>query len=201
MIRRVATVAWLVVVWVALWGGLTWANVASGIVVSVVLLVLFPTGDGTGARISPWPAVRYVVWFAGQLVAATWQVVAAVVAPRGRVHPGVVAVGLRSRSAVIATLVGNSVTLTPGTLTVDVLPAAGVGAGADVDGDADVDADVDADADVDVDADQARVLLVHALDLSDPEAVRESVLAFEARAVAAFGTEADRAALSAEAVS
>lgn len=201
---RVATVAWLVVVWVALWGGLSWANVGSGVLVAVVVLALFPTGPGTGVRISPWPALRYVVWFAGQLVVATAQVVVAAVAPAGRVRPAVVAVPLRSRSALVTTIVANSVTLTPGTLTVDVESAAPVAVGAPEDADHragrppdERDERDDRDEEAIVDGDDARVLLVHALDAADPDAVRASVLAFEARAVAAFGTSADRAALAA----
>ncbi len=187
---RVALAGWLVVVWVALWGGVSWANVGGGVVVAAVVLALFPAGPGTGIRISPWPALGYVVWFAGQLVVATAQVVLATVAPAGRVRPAVVPVPLRSRSALVATIVANSVTLTPGTLTVDVEAvaapsAAGRGGGSDH----------RLDDEAVVDGDASRVLLVHALDAADPDAVRASVLAFEARAVAAFGTVADRAAL------
>ena len=127
----VALAAWLVVVWVALWGGVSWANLGSGVLVAAVVLALFPTGPGSGGHVSVWPALRYVAWFSGQLVVATAQVVLATVAPSGRVRPAVVAVPLRSRSALVATIVANSVTLTPGTLTVDVEPA---GDGAPVDG-------------------------------------------------------------------
>lgn len=186
----VALAAWLVVVWVALWGGVSWANLGSGVLVAAVVLALFPTGPGSGGHVSVWPALRYVAWFSGQLVVATAQVVLATVAPSGRVRPAVVAVPLRSRSALVATIVANSVTLTPGTLTVDVEPA---GDGAPVDGA--IDAGPEDEAVVDGDAD--RVLLVHALDAGDPASVVASVLAFEARAVAAFGTAADRAALAA----
>lgn len=190
---RVATAAWLVLVWVALWGGLSWANLGSGVLVAVVVLGLFPAGPGTGVRISPWPALRYVVWFAGQLVVATAQVVLAAVAPAGRVRPAVVAVPLRSRSALVATIVANSVTLTPGTLTVDVEAVAPPSAADGGDGPGDQPGH---ELDDLVDGDAARVLLVHALDVDDPGAVRASVLAFEARAVDAFGTVADRAALA-----
>ena len=190
----VALAAWLVVVWVALWGGVSWANLGSGVLVAAVVLALFPAGPGSGGHVSVWPALRYVAWFSGQLVVATAQVVLATVAPSGRVRPAVVAVPLRSRSALVATIVANSVTLTPGTLTVDVEPARdrapdGAGAGTDPGAGTEDEAVVDGDA--------HRVLLVHALDAADPASVVASVLAFEARAVAAFGTAADRAALAA----
>lgn len=168
MIRRVAVVAWLVAVWIALWGQLSVANLASGLVVAVVLLVVFPTADEPAGQVRFAASVRYVVYFAGQLLLATWQVVVATIVPAGRVAPGVVAVPLRARSPLITTIVGNSVTLTPGTLTVDV-----------VDG-----------------ADGSVVLLIHALDLSDPDAVRRGTWDFEERAVAAFGTADDRTALA-----
>lgn len=173
MIRRIAIVGWLTLVWIALWGDPSWANLASGVAVSVLLVVLFPVGGDTHQQVRPIPTVRYVLFFAGQLLLATWQVVLASVAPTGRVEPGIVAVPLRTRSDLLVTVVGNSVSLTPGTLSVDVVGAPpGPGGGG-----------------------PRTELIVHALDLSDPAAVRRSVWRFEELAVAAFGTDEDRSAI------
>lgn len=48
------------------------------------------------------------------------QVAAAVIAPAGRVRPRMVTIPLNTRTDVQTTLVGNFISLTPGTLTVDV---------------------------------------------------------------------------------
>ena len=44
MRRLLAHVAGLTAVWVLLWGRLTFANVATGVLVSIALLVVFPVG-------------------------------------------------------------------------------------------------------------------------------------------------------------
>jgi multicomponent Na+:H+ antiporter subunit E len=48
------------------------------------------------------------------------QVAAAVLQPEGRVKPRMVTIPLRTRTDLQTTLVGNFISLTPGTLTVDV---------------------------------------------------------------------------------
>ena len=40
--NRILIVAWLVVVWVALWGNISAANILSGTVVAVLVLTVFP---------------------------------------------------------------------------------------------------------------------------------------------------------------
>lgn len=165
---RVAGVVVLVAIWVALWGTPTLGNVLSGLVVVAVVFWLFPGGPGRLAdehegTFRPIAAARYAVYFAGALVLATWDVALTVLSPRSRVAEAIVAVPLRSRSPVIATMVGNSITLTPGTMTIDV----------DDDG-------------------ERTVLYVHVLNLSDAEEVRRDGRRFEGYAVRAFGSPADR---------
>jgi multicomponent Na+:H+ antiporter subunit E len=67
----------------------------------------------------------FLVRFAVDLIVANLQVASAVVAPRLDVHPGIVAVptGLRGLRLV---LLANYVTLTPGTISVDVSRDGGV---------------------------------------------------------------------------
>ena len=115
--------------------------------------------------VRPLAALRFLVVFTWALVVATWQVVVAVVRPRLRLAEGIVAVPLVSRSPVIATFVANAISLTPGTLTVEVSEPT-------VDG--------------------SLVLYVHALDVDDPDAVRRDGRRFEELAVAAFGSRLDR---------
>jgi len=54
------------------------------------------------------------------LIVANWQVLVDVLRPRLRIAEGIVAVPLVSRSPIIATFVANAITLTPGTLTVEI---------------------------------------------------------------------------------
>jgi multicomponent Na+:H+ antiporter subunit E len=59
-------------------------------------------------------------YFLRLLVVANWQVVADVLTPGSRLQPGIVALPLRCRSAGEITLLSDLITLTPGTLTIDV---------------------------------------------------------------------------------
>jgi multicomponent Na+:H+ antiporter subunit E len=166
MVSRVVV---LVVIWVALWGTPTVANFVSGILVVGAVTWLFPGGPGRLAaedqgRFRPLAALHYLAFFSWALLVATWDVVVTVLRPRLRVAEAVVAVPLRSRSPVIATMVANSITLTPGTMTIDIS-----------------------------DEQDPIVLYVHVLGLADRQAIRDDGLAFERLAVRAFGSPEDRA--------
>lgn len=64
--------------------------------------------------------LAFAGYFARLLVAANWEVVADVLTPGSRLQPGIVALRLRCRSAGEITLLSSLITLTPGTLTIDV---------------------------------------------------------------------------------
>ncbi|WP_380169450.1 Na+/H+ antiporter subunit E [Jannaschia sp. R86511] len=64
--------------------------------------------------------LAFAGYFAKQLVMANWEVVADLLTPGSRLQPGIVALPLRCRSAGEITLLSDLITLTPGTLTIDV---------------------------------------------------------------------------------
>ncbi|WP_228988801.1 Na+/H+ antiporter subunit E [Streptomyces sp. DH8] len=52
-------IAWLTVIWVLLWSTLTWANVITGLVVSVTVCLAFPLPRvDLGLRLHPWGIIR-----------------------------------------------------------------------------------------------------------------------------------------------
>ncbi|MFE1363936.1 Na+/H+ antiporter subunit E [Streptomyces anulatus] len=54
-------IAWLTVIWVLLWSTLTWANVITGLVVSVAVCLAFPLPRvDLGLRLHPWGILRLV---------------------------------------------------------------------------------------------------------------------------------------------
>lgn len=59
-------------------------------------------------------------YFATLVVVANWQVIADTLTPGSRLRPGIVALPLRCRTAGEITLLSDLITLTPGTLTIDV---------------------------------------------------------------------------------
>lgn len=155
--RRWPELLGLTVVWIALWGTLSPANVLSGLAVAVAVMAF---ADQVQPRpvhhFRVVPALRYLVLFARQLVLASVNVALAVARPE-RIKPGIVAIEMRYCSDAVVTLVANSITLTPGTMTLETQRSG-----------------------------DTAVLYVHALDLSDESAVRDDVVALERAALAAF---------------
>jgi multicomponent Na+:H+ antiporter subunit E len=168
MRRTVPLAVWLVLVWVALWGELTVANVLGGAAVALALIAAFPTaGPRSGLPVRLLPALRFAGYFVVKLVEANVVVAWEVVTPRNRINEGIVQVPLRQASDALTTLVANAVTLTPGTLTLEVERAPG----------------------------GICVLSVHVLHLHSVEAVRRDILTLEYLAVQAFGDREARLAV------
>lgn len=122
MTARLSVVAVLAAVWVALWEQLTPANVVSGILVALAVTVLFPIGHqpGSSARVRPLAALRLLGYFLWKLTEANAVVAWEVLTPTNRVNEGIVAIPVRGVSGGITTIVANVISLTPGTLTIDV---------------------------------------------------------------------------------
>lgn len=120
--QRLPFAGWLTFVWVALWGDLTLANVVGGALVATVLLVVFPdVGPRPGATFRPIAALRFFVYFSYKLVEANAVVAWEVLTPNNEgVHEGIVAVPVTGASDAVITLVANAISLTPGTLTLEV---------------------------------------------------------------------------------
>lgn len=117
----------LTLLWVALYGEVSVGNVLGGLIVAAILILLFPSGRTSVKRIRPLGAVALGWYVFVNLALSTWTVVVAVLFPRpDRVEASVREVRVSTRSATAMTLMGNLITLTPGTMTVDVDPAEGV---------------------------------------------------------------------------
>ncbi|HWH34562.1 MAG TPA: Na+/H+ antiporter subunit E [Acidimicrobiales bacterium] len=150
---------WLVAVWVALWEGLSIANLLSGVLVVLVLSVVFPFRARKGTlRFRLGPALRLVAYFGRELVQANVVVAWEVLTPTSRINEGIVAVPVSASSKVLTTLVANAITLTPGTLTLEVRQDEGL-------------------------------LFVHVLHLHSIEAVRHDVARLERHVLRAFGSD------------
>lgn len=116
---RVVHVGWLVAVWLLLWGDVTPANVLSGLVVAGVVVAIVGARRSGQITLRPVAALRFVAHFGVQLVVATAVVAWEVVTPRSRIRTGIVAVPLHGCSDAVATLIADTISLTPGTLTVE----------------------------------------------------------------------------------
>jgi multicomponent Na+:H+ antiporter subunit E len=117
---RLLRVVVLVGIWLALWSDLSVANVASGLVVATAIVVLFDTWRPGTPVIRPLRAARFAAYFLYKLVEASIVVARTVLSPGHRIHTGILAVPLRGCSDGVATLIADAISLTPGTLTLEV---------------------------------------------------------------------------------
>lgn len=67
-------------------------------------------------------SVQLVFFFVKELLIANWTVVRQVLAPELKIQSGIVAYPLSLQNDVLITLLANMITLTPGTLSVEVAP-------------------------------------------------------------------------------
>jgi multicomponent Na+:H+ antiporter subunit E len=119
--RRLVVVTWLTAVWVVLWEGVSAANVLSGLAVAGLLVTVFPVRRASGrVRLRPLAALRFAGYFAVKLVEANAIVAWEVLTPRNRISEGIVAIPLPPGPDGLVALVADAVSLTPGTVTVEV---------------------------------------------------------------------------------
>lgn len=171
--RHGPLLVWLTLVWTALWGSFTAANLLGGVLLAGALLLLLPLPEVPAqGRVRPLALARLLLAFLGALVTASADVVRLVLRRRGRLRQAVVAVPVVATSDRLLTLLANAVSLTPGTLTLE------------------------------VDRPRS-VLYVHVLDIGTAddavEAVRGSISRLERLAILALGTPECRRALDAAA--
>jgi multicomponent Na+:H+ antiporter subunit E len=113
----------LVALWVLAWGELTAANVISGVVVATVLLVVFPIRtdvEQVTHRLRPLAVVRVLAFFLGELVMSTLGVARLVLTPHRPTRTGIVACPLRVEADGLLTFLAGAITLSPGTMAVEV---------------------------------------------------------------------------------
>ena len=160
--------AWLVLIWMLLWGTWSWANLLSGLVVGVLVTAVAPLPPVVGGlRVRPLPLLRFLGHFLTDLVTSAAQVAWAALRPGGPRTGALVRVALRTDSDLLLTMTAEAVSLVPGTLVIDLDRA-------------------------------ERTLslhLLHARDLDDVARQKADVLVLEDRLVRALGAPQDVAAL------
>ena len=118
----------LILVLVALWLGLSGIYTslmltlaAISIAISVVLAARLETVDKEGAPYARLPQIlSYWVWLVVEIFKANWPVIKACVSANLDINPALVKVKTRCESDLAKTVFANSITLTPGTVTVEV---------------------------------------------------------------------------------
>jgi len=111
----------LALAWTALTGRVSVSNFLEGFVLSYVILFLSRriVGPSTYFR-KVGQLLGLTLYFIWELVLANLRVAYDVLTPRHKMRPGVVAIPLDAESDAEITLLANLITLTPGTLSLDV---------------------------------------------------------------------------------
>ena len=111
----------LALVWVFVTEQFTPVNLLVGFIVGYVLLFLVSPALGRTRYFSRVPkAFGLFVFFVWELTKANFRMAYYVISPLNRMHPGVVAVPLEPMSDIELTILANLITLTPGTLSLDI---------------------------------------------------------------------------------
>lgn len=123
--RRLLGPALLLLVWIDLWGELSVANVVSGLAVVGLAVAIDARLRGPRRhRIRFVGIVLLVVDLLRRLVVSSLQLVRTILVPtESRLRSGVVSVPLSTDSELVATVVADLISLTPGTLTLDARPS------------------------------------------------------------------------------
>ena len=72
----------LIITWVALWGELSLANIATGMLVAFLIIYLFPTPDRVNHSIHPLGMVKFLTRFVVDIVRSSFSVAQAVLFAR-----------------------------------------------------------------------------------------------------------------------
>lgn len=112
----------LAISWAALTGNFTLQGIIIGFVLGAGCLYLtrslFPGCESYFRRVWKWS--KLIVLFLYELVVSSLQVVWDVLTPEHKARPGIISVPLTVKSEMDILLVTNLITLTPGTLSLDV---------------------------------------------------------------------------------
>ncbi len=112
----------LAIVWALFFGGFTWLTVLSGLAVGYAILWLLQPLKGASSSYFKrvWYWLRLIVMFHYELLASSLQVLWDIFTPRHLSNPAIIEMPLDVKTDAGILLVTNLISLTPGTLSIDV---------------------------------------------------------------------------------
>ena len=115
----------LPLIWMSLTGTFTLRNFAVGFVLSSIAIWLLGSRSDVAFVVylgRLWQFLRFNAFFIWELVMANLRVAWEVLTPKHHMRPAIVAIPLDAESDLQITILANFITLTPGTLSLDVSP-------------------------------------------------------------------------------
>ncbi len=111
----------LALLWTAVNGSFTIATFGMGFLVGYGIMLLVSTAFGRSRyHVRIIQALRFFAFYIKEVILSSLRVAHDVLTPRAHMNPGVIALKLDARSAVEITALANLISLTPGSLTMDV---------------------------------------------------------------------------------
>ena len=107
--------------WIALTGQFTPINLIIGFALGYILLwIMQRSGEPSNYFLKGRQVVHFILFFAWEVIVANVRVAYDVLTPRHRMTPGIIAIPLDVKTDREITILANLITLTPGTLSLDV---------------------------------------------------------------------------------
>ena len=113
----------LALLWGAVSGSFAPVVLGAGFALGYLVLLLARPALGPSAYYTGlWRGLAFAAFYVGELVLSSLRVAYDVLTPRLHARPGIVAVPLEARTDLEITVLANLISLTPGTLSLDVSP-------------------------------------------------------------------------------
>ena len=107
--------------WIALTGQFMPINLIIGFALGYILLwIMQRSGEPSNYFLKGRQVVHFILFFAWEVIVANVRVAYDVLTPRQRMTPGIIAIPLDVKTDREITILANLITLTPGTLSLDV---------------------------------------------------------------------------------
>ena len=111
----------LTLIWVALTGTFTYTNLLIGFVISYLILwILSRNSEDRRYFTIVFKIIGFFFFFLWEMLKANWQVAYEVMTSNLHMKPGIVKIELEAKTDLEITLLSNLISLTPGTLVIDV---------------------------------------------------------------------------------
>jgi multicomponent Na+:H+ antiporter subunit E len=111
----------LAIAWILLTGEVTAENFIEGLIIGYLILWISKSALGGTKYFKKIPkAIGFFFYFIKELLVANLKVAYDIITPKDYMQPGIVAVPLDTETDMEITLLANLITLTPGTLSLDV---------------------------------------------------------------------------------
>lgn len=111
----------LAIVWIFLTGHFTYVNMIFGFIIGYIVILISQPQEGCNNYVKRFPIViSFLFFFLWELIKANIKVAYDVVTPTNYMKPGVVSYNLEANTDLEITLLMNLISLTPGTLSLDV---------------------------------------------------------------------------------